>query len=244
MKFPIWMPILTIAAIATVRWNDTVAITAKITPPSQPATQMQTVALQVGQPAPIDTIPDVLERSSPSVMMIRSNRELGTAFVVQLPSGAIVALTNAHVVEGATALQGVTAIGQPVTATVKGIDPNTDIAVLLLDVQLAPLPLRTQSLRQGEWVVAMGNPYGYSGSASRGSIAKPSRQVSGVADPMIQVDINLNPGNSGGPLLDTQGQVVGVNRAIDKQAKGLAYTVPIATAISAAEKIMAAGGSR
>jgi serine protease Do len=158
---------------------------------------------------------------------------LGTAFVYD-PNGLII--TNNHVVENATDIQ-VIIQKKEMKATIVGRDAPTDIAVLRVDQKKLPfLPLGdSETTRVGDWVVAIGNPYGLSHTVSAGIISAKGRtgnDVKGLGDGtgyynFIQTDASINPGNSGGPLLDMSGRVVGINTAIRARANSIGFAIPI-----------------
>ncbi|HHY01777.1 MAG TPA: Do family serine endopeptidase, partial [Paracoccus sp.] len=146
-------------------------------------------------------------------MQQRSNA-LGSGFVVSA-EGLIV--TNNHVIDGADEIEIEFQSGARLPATLIGTDPSTDIAVLKVEVD-KPLPFvrfgDSDSAQVGDWVLALGNPLGQGFSASAGIISAKSRALSGTYDDFIQTDAAINRGNSGGPLFNLQGEVIGVNTAI------------------------------
>ena len=162
----------------------------------------------------------------------REVRGLGTGFVAD-KNGVI--LTNNHVVEGADAVQVKLSDEREFQGKVVGTDPPTDIAVVRIDAKdLRPLPLGdSDSMEVGDWVVAIGNPFGLSHTVSAGIISAKGRTRQDVPlDPagyydFIQTDASINPGNSGGPLLNLKGQVVGMNSAIRGDAQGIGFAIPI-----------------
>lgn len=159
---------------------------------------------------------------------------LGSGFVYD-PSGLI--LTNNHVIAQATQIRVTLKGDRRLEARVVGTDPKTDIAVLKVDGKdLAYLPLGdSDAIRVGDWVVAIGNPFGLSHTVSAGIVSAKGRtkqDVKGLGDPsgyynFIQTDASINPGNSGGPLIDMAGRVVGVNTAIRANANSIGFTIPI-----------------
>jgi serine protease Do len=163
----------------------------------------------------------------------REVRGLGTGFVVD-KTGLIV--TNNHVVEGADVVQVKLFDDREFSGKVLGTDPPTDIAVVRIDAKdLRPLPLGdSDAMEVGDWVVAIGNPFGLSHTVSAGIISAKGRTRQDVPlDPagyydFIQTDASINPGNSGGPLLNLKGQVVGMNSAIrGGGAQGIGFAIPI-----------------
>jgi serine protease Do len=144
----------------------------------------------------------------------RRSSALGSGFVIS-EDGFVV--TNNHVIEGADEILIEFFNGDELKATVVGTDPNTDIALLKVEAD-APLPYVTfgdsDTARVGDWVIAMGNPLGQGFSVSAGIVSARNRALSGSYDDYIQTDAAINRGNSGGPLFNMDGEVVGVNTAI------------------------------
>ncbi|PZO63782.1 MAG: serine protease [Paracoccus denitrificans] len=147
-------------------------------------------------------------------MQQERSQALGSGFVVSA-SGLIV--TNNHVIDGADEIEVEFYSGARLPAKVIGKDTNTDIAVLKVEAE-KPLPFvkfgNSDSSRVGDWVLALGNPLGQGFSASSGIISAKSRALTGTYDDFIQTDAAINRGNSGGPLFNMQGEVIGVNTAI------------------------------
>jgi serine protease Do len=181
----------------------------------------------------------------------------GTGFVIR-PDGVII--TNQHVVAGAESIVVVLRDGAEAEATLVGEDPITDIAVLKIDernLEVAPLG-RSTDLLIGEWVVALGNPYGYllgnaeptvtAGVVSAvGRNIVPSGDQPGLYLDMIQTDAAINPGNSGGPLSNALGEVVGVNSSIFSPTGGsigLGFAIPVERAVRVAEQLLRDGTVR
>ena len=164
----------------------------------------------------------------------RQTMGLGTGFVVDR---AGIILTNNHVVEHADAIQVKLSDERAFPAKVVGTDPATDIAVVRIDAKdLRPLPLGDSDVIEvGDWVVAIGNPFGLSHTVSAGIISAKGRTREDVnlEDPsgyydFLQTDASINPGNSGGPLLDCNGNIVGINTAIrGGGAQGIGFAIPI-----------------
>jgi S1-C subfamily serine protease len=178
-----------------------------------------------------------VDRVSPAVVHVSSARGgragAGSGFVFT-PDGYL--LTNAHVVGRARAMRVTLADGSVHDARTVGVDPHTDLAVLRM-AGGAPAHAElgdSSRLRAGQLVVAIGSPLGFSFTVSAGvvsALGRAMRAASGrLIDGMIQSDVALNPGNSGGPLVDARGRVVGVNTAIILGAQGLSFSVPIDTA--------------
>lgn len=154
----------------------------------------------------------------------------GSGFIIR-SDGFIV--TNFHVVKDATQISVMLNDGREFPATVKGTDPRTDLAVLKIDEKDLPFLSFGDSddLQIGEWVVAIGNPFGLEGTLTVGVVSAKGRQDLGIAsyEDFIQTDAAINPGNSGGPLLNLQGDVIGVNTAISSNSggyMGIGFAIP------------------
>ena len=160
-----------------------------------------------------DFFNDFLDRQSPERGPRRS-QALGSGFVIS-EDGYIV--TNNHVIEGADEILIEFRSGITLEAALIGTDPNTDIALLKVDADMA-LPFvpfgDSEAMRVGDWVMAMGNPLGQGFSVSVGIVSASGRALSGTYDDYIQTDAAINRGNSGGPLFNLSGEVIGVNTAI------------------------------
>ncbi len=159
-------------------------------------------------------------------------RGLGTGFIIHA-DGYV--LTNAHVVEEADVLQVTLANEHRYSARLVGIDPRVDVALLKIEPTepLAVVPLGdSDQLSIGEWVMAIGNPFGLSHTVTVGIIsAKGRSEVAPSGRHMIanylQTDASINPGNSGGPLLNTRGEVVGMNSAVNAAGQGIGFAIPV-----------------
>jgi S1-C subfamily serine protease len=213
------------------------------------------------------TIGQVFRRSSPGVVQVEARatvppdpfdpfaetrRSLGSGFVIDT-AGHIV--TNYHVVQGADAVEVSFSNNESVDARVVGVDPSTDLAVLKVNTPsrgLAPLPLGDSGeVRVGDAVVAIGNPFGYERSVTAGIVSAIGRVLEApnrlAIDNAIQTDAPINPGSSGGPLLNGRGEVIGVNTQIRTAGDfsegnvGIGFAVPVDTVKSVAAQIIKSG---
>jgi serine protease Do len=157
-------------------------------------------------------------------------RGLGSGFIID-PNGTII--TNNHVVEGAEKIVVTLADGKSFDAKVLGKDQKSDIALLKIDAKqnLTAAPLgNSDQLEVGEWVIAIGNPFGLDHTVTTGIVSAKGRHIgAGPYDSFIQTDASINPGNSGGPLVDLRGEVVGINTAIFSQSGGnvgIGFAIP------------------
>jgi serine protease Do len=160
-----------------------------------------------------------------------TQRGSGSGFVIRKDG---VVLTNNHVVENAKEIRVTLNDGRELDAKVMGRDPKTDLAVLKINPEKS-LPTAklgdSEDINVGDWVVAIGNPYGLSNSVTAGIVSAKGRAIgAGPYDDFIQTDAPINPGNSGGPLLNDRGEVVGINTAIFSQtggSVGIGFAIPI-----------------
>ena len=175
---------------------------------------------------------------------IQQQQGQGSGFITRSDG---VLLTNAHVVEGAATVSVLLPDGRSLTGKVLGADPLTDVAVVKVVASGLPVaPLGdSATLRPGEWAIAIGNPLGLDNTVTAGIISAIQRTNAlgdGQRVPFIQTDAAVNPGNSGGPLINDRGQVIGINTAIRKApGAGLSFAIPINTASQIAAQIMERG---
>jgi serine protease Do len=169
---------------------------------------------------------------------------MGSGFIIS-PDGLI--LTNAHVVSGAKDVTVKLTDRREFQAKVMGLDTRSDVAVLKIDATNLPtLPIGSvRDLKVGEWVLAIGSPFGFENSVTAGVVSAKGRSLPGDGFvPFIQTDAAVNPGNSGGPLLNTRGEVVGLNSQIYSSSggsQGLSFAIPIDLATKIKDQIVATG---
>jgi len=185
----------------------------------------------------------VVEEVGPTVVSVataggrsRFGGEEGAAGsgVIFTPDGFI--LTNDHVVEGAREITVTLTDGRSTAADLVGTDPDTDLAVIRVVGETLPSARfgDSDALRVGQLAIAIGNPFGFQNTVSTGVVSALGRSLRGrhgrLIEGVIQTDVSLNPGNSGGPLVDSGGTVIGVNTAMIQNAQGLSFAVPVNTA--------------
>jgi len=222
----------------------------------------QTAAAGVDEQEILDAysnaVVSVSESVSPSVVKVevshagrgRRGQEQagsGSGFVFT-PDGFI--LTNSHVISGARSVHAVTNEGGRYEASIVGDDPDTDLAVIRINApSLQAVRLASSNrLRVGQLAIAIGNPYGFQTTVTAGvvsALGRSLRAYSGrLIDDVIQTDAALNPGNSGGPLVDSSGRVIGVNTATIMPAQGLCFAIAIDTAKFVASRLIRDGRIR
>jgi len=208
-----------------------------------------------------ETVGEIYRDAAPGVVQITSQivveslfgeqrgESLGSGFVID-KDGHIV--TNYHVIEGADKVYVNFTRDDQIRARVVGVDPSTDLALLKLDEQrraLSPIPLGdSDAVRVGDEVVAIGNPFGLERTVTRGIVSALQRQIQApngfTIDKVIQTDAAINKGNSGGPLLDARGRVIGVNAQIESQTGGnigIGFAIPVNTVKKVVKELRESG---
>jgi serine protease Do len=183
---------------------------------------------------------------TPGQPMPRGGMSFGSGFIIS-PDGYV--LTNHHVIEGTNKVTVHLADRREVDAKIIGSDPSTDVAVLKVNVKNLPVLAigDSKNLKPGQWVVAIGSPFGFDRSVTAGivsALGRPSIDGSQRYVPFIQTDVAINRGNSGGPLLNTRGEVIGINSQIFSNSggyMGVSFAIPIQVAMNAVEQIKATG---
>lgn len=176
---------------------------------------------------------------------VRKTTAVGSGFIID-PDGLVV--TNHHVIEGADSIEVVLHNGTRFPATIKGTDQRTDLALLKIESD-TPLPFtifgNSDAAKVGDWVVAIGNPFGFGGTTTSGIISARGRDIEqGSLLDFIQIDASINRGNSGGPLFNTRGEVIGVNNAIYSPTGGnvgIGFAIPSSTANEIVDQLKSTG---
>jgi serine protease Do len=168
---------------------------------------------------------------------------MGSGFIISADG---IILTNAHVVRDASEVVVKLTDRREFRAKVLGSDPQSDVAVLKIDAKNLPVvPLASNNdLKVGEWVLAIGSPFGLDNTVTAGVVSAKGRSLPDGNVPFIQTDVAVNPGNSGGPLFNTRGEVVGINSQIYSQTggyQGLSFAIPIDVANKIKNQIVATG---
>ena len=194
-------------------------------------------------------VTSVAAKVTPSVVKIDAKGKGSGSGFLFTPDGYV--LTNSHVVGGSTRFDVTLTDGTVLPGHLAGDDPHTDLALVRLHSLDLPPAVQigdARALRVGQLVIAIGNPYGFSGTVTAGVVSAVGRSLrarSGrVIDDIIQTDAALNPGNSGGPLVDGHGRVVGVNTAMIGGAQGLCFAISMSTAEIIAARLIREGRVR
>ena len=171
------------------------------------------------------------------------SRGEGSGFVIS-PDGYI--LTNAHVVDDANEVTVRMTDRREYRAKVVGMDRRTDVAVLKIDAKSLPVVQvgDPRGLKAGEWVIAIGSPFGFENSVTAGIVSATARSLSDAYTPFIQTDVAVNPGNSGGPLFNLRGEVVGINSQIYSRTggyQGVSFAIPIDVAMDVKNQLVTTG---
>ncbi|MGD9045132.1 MAG: Do family serine endopeptidase [Desulfobacterales bacterium] len=169
-------------------------------------------------------------------------RSLGSGFIID-KAGYVV--TNNHVIENADEIEVILGDEKVYEAEIIGRDPNTDIALIKIqsDDHFAVVKIGdSDSLKIGQWVVAIGNPFGLENTVTAGIVSAKGRILeSGPYDDFIQTDVSINPGNSGGPLLNMDGEVIGINTMIFAGGHGIGFAIPINLAVNVVAQLKESG---
>jgi len=194
-----------------------------------------------------------VETAGPAVVhigVLKGNKPAGVGSGLVVASDGLI-LTNSHVVSGAGAIKVSMADGQKSDARVIGEDPHSDIAVLRTDVHLAAPSLSffdSKSIHKGQLAIAIGNPLGFEQTVTAGVVSAIGRsmrsQTGSLIDDVIQTDAALNPGNSGCPLVDSRGRVIGINTAVIRGAQGICFSVAANTALYVLAQVLQHGRVR
>jgi S1-C subfamily serine protease len=203
-----------------------------------------------------EAVSSVVEAVGPAVVRVDSRNRSGERSRGGIGSGVVIspdglALTNAHVVNGAHEIRLSDTEGRTTEARLLGIDPDTDLALLRADAarHFAFAPLGdSKMLRRGHLAIAIGNPLGFESTVTAGVISALGRSLRATTGRMIedviQTDAALNPGNSGGPLLSSRGEVIGINTAVIVGAQGICFAVASNTANHVLSEIIVHGRVR
>jgi serine protease Do len=220
------------------------SVTRRFGIPGQPSQPSQPG--QPGQPSPFgpdDPFREFFEKFFGEMPKEFKSRSLGSGFIFDR-DGYII--TNNHVVEGAAKIKVKLLDGREFSATIKGRDPMTDLALIKIESSNHDLPVLnlgdSNSMQVGDWVLAVGNPFGLSHTVTQGIISAKGRVIgAGPYDDFIQTDASINPGNSGGPLVNLNGEVVGINTAIVASGQGIGFAIPSSMAKTIIAQLKATG---
>jgi len=274
LSFLVRAVIVGLAAAFLVVWWKPALLGAVPAPAAAPPVSARRTELGISHNAPLPSFADAVARAAPAVVNIytarvvtertqaapldqlfgdywpsyrqRVERSLGSGVIVDR-AGTII--TNQHVIAGAESIRVQLADGRIADAKVTGLDPDTDIAVLHLSIgNLPAMPMgRSDTLRVGDIVLAIGNPYGLSQTVTQGIVSATGRGQLGLAtfENFIQTDAAINLGNSGGALIDANGDLVGINTAVLNRAsggpEGIGFAIPVNLVRGVTEQILSNG---
>ena len=214
--------------------------------PSEPSEPVDVTMLDAYSQAVIGAVDAV----GASVVRVRPMRVSGAGCGVVVSNDGLI-LTNSHVVRGAQRQEIIAPDGKTFTATLVGEDPDTDLAILQLDQDTGIPAARlgdSKQIRRGQLVIAIGAPLGFEATVTAGIVSALGRSLKGergrLVEDLIQTDAALNPGNSGGPLVSGNGEVIGINTAIVAGAQGICFAVASNTAVFVMGEIVRHGRVR
>jgi serine protease Do len=230
-------------AVVNIRTTEKVAVyqmPSNITPQDQ----AEFLRRFFGIPLPAQPNPSPPPKGqAPGGQSQEQNRGTGSGFIMD-SNGYI--LTNAHVIEGATTIYVTLTDKREFKAKLIGSDPRTDVALVKIEASNLPkLPVGDSSrVRVGEWVLAIGSPFGLDNTVTAGIVSAKGRETNDSITPFIQTDVAINPGNSGGPLINTRGEVIGINSQIYSKSggyMGISFAIPIDEVIRISEQLKVNG---
>ena len=219
--------------------NQTPAAPARVVPTAAPANAADPSSFTQDEATTIRVAREI----TPTVVSVSQRAGSGSGIIVNRDG---VVLTNAHVVGQARTVEVGLADGRTLTGEVAGVDPTIDVAVVRVPAQNLPVaPLGdSDRLQVGQAAIAIGNPLGLERTVTSGVVSAVNRNPRGISlDELIQTDAAISPGNSGGPLVDSRGQVIGINTAVlaGAGASGLGFAVPINLANDVVRQILETG---
>jgi len=228
--------------ISAANANFIVAAVQKVRPAVVRIDSTRTVTTQAPQEFNDPFFRQFFGQAPPSREVVRG---IGSGFIIS-SSGQI--LTNAHVVNGVNTVNVTLKDGRKFKGQVLGEDPVTDVAVVKIQANNLPAVVlgNSSAVQPGDWAIAIGNPLGLDNTVTSGIISAINRSSSTIGvshDPVnfLQTDAAINPGNSGGPLLNANGQVIGINTAIINGAQGIGFAIPVNTAQVIAQQLITKG---